>query len=117
MSETHCITIQIVGTVQAGGRFQEQLSALFERLQALLPEVMPDVVLANPPATVTTFELFDTIPAKRVDWKLSQAESELIKAARIASDAISGDGNGHCTIEAGAADRLRRAIEQWEKMP
>lgn len=117
MSETHCVTIQIVGTVEDGSQFQAELPELFARLQAILPETMPHFILAQPPATVTTFELFGGIAAKRVDLALSSMEGALINAACAAVDAIRGDGNGRASIDARAADRLRATVERWRKAP
>lgn len=117
MNETHCVTIQIVGTTSGGETFHRELSDLFERLQAVLPETMPHFVLAQPPATITTFELFGAITAKRVDIAFSQQESALIEAACAAVDAIRGDGNGRAWIDARAADHLRAVVECWRKAP
>lgn len=117
MTETHCVTIQIVGTVEGGETFHTELADLFERLRAILPETMPHFVPAQPPATITTFELFGGVAAKRVDLALSRTESALVEAACAAVDAIRGDGNGRAWIDARAADRLRSAVERWKRLP
>lgn len=116
-TETHCITIQIVGTVDDGKMLHCDLTDLFERLQIILPETMPHVIFAQPPATVTTFELFGGIAAKRVDLALSRMESALIDAACAAVDAIRGDGNGRAWIDARVADQLRATVERWRMAP
>lgn len=115
MTETHCVTIQIVGVTTGGETFHREIADLFERLQVVLPETMPHFVPAQPPATITTFELLSAPVARRVDLSLSRTESALVEAACAAVDAIRGDGNGRAWIDARAADVLRAAVERWKR--
>lgn len=107
MSETHAVIISIVGTSESGNAFSDELRVLMSEIHALLPRAMPSFVLAAQPASVTTHELLSPPEHRRRSPLIATAEHEIITAARMWRDG---------RVE-GAADRLRAAIEAWEKFP
>ena len=117
MSEAQAVIITIVGVADNSTAFGDELAALNERLNQLLPEVMPTFVLANPPATIITHELLAAPEHKRFLPKIAMAEDDIITAARKLKKTLRGDGNGRCWCDAKAADELTSAVERWERFP
>jgi len=106
LTETYHIAITIVGTTPGGEKFSEELAALMDGVRDVLERAMPTFTPAHPPVSVTTYELLAAPEHKRVSPLIQTAEYDIITAARQWNKGVRG-----------SAERLRAAVETYERFP